>query len=255
VTRRTTDDTKHLLLDVAIRLLYERGVHVGVTHIKLSDVVAAADLTTGAAYRCWENQDAFHRDLAAAAIRWRNQTPIANTVNRITRLVEAQAPLSELVRVAAEANLYRYPEDVAFLTTIALRACGPTDENLARAGRDRLETAVSSYSAMYSVLLELYQRRMRPPFTIDHLTLSLAALSEGFALQAMSGAPHPQIERPDPPPGIGADWTLMAFAIEAMIERFTEPDPDLGALGEERRRERLEQARRAVARAQLTDVQ
>jgi AcrR family transcriptional regulator len=253
VTRRTTDETRRLLLDVGIRLLYERGVHVGVTHIKLSDVVAAADLTTGAAYRCWENQDAFHRDLAAAAIRWRNQTPIANTVARITRLVETQAALPEVVRVAAEANLYRYPEDVAFLTTIALRACGPTDENLARAGRDRLDTAVTCYSAMYAVLLELYQRRMRPPFTIDHLTLSLAALSEGFALQAMSGAPHPHVERPDAPDGVGADWTLLAFAIEAMIERFTEPDPDAG--DSELRRERLDEARRAVARALVSEVQ
>jgi AcrR family transcriptional regulator len=253
VARRTTEDTKELLLDVGIRLLYERGVHVGVTHIKLSDVVAAADMTTGAAYRCWENQDAFHRDLAAAAIRWRNQTPIANTVNRITQLVEAHTALAEVVRVAAEANLYRYPDDVAFLTTIALRACGPTDENLARAGRDRLETAVAAYSGMYSVLLELYQHRMRPPFTIDHLTLSLAALSEGFALQAMSGAPHPHLERPDPPPDVGSDWTLMAFAIEAIIERFTEPDPEADRGKPDR--ERLERARRAVAQAQLSDAQ
>lgn len=252
MARRTTEDTKQLLLDVAIRLLYERGVHVGVTHIKLSDVVAAADLTTGAAYRCWENQDAFHSDLAAAAIRWRNQTPIANTVGRITELVEAQASLAEIVRVAAEANLYRYPEDVAFLTTIALRACGPADDNLAQAGRDRLETAVASYSQMYAVLLELYQSRMRPPFTIDHLTLSIAALSEGFALQAMSGAPHPHIERPDPPPGVGSEWTLMAFAIEALIERFTELAPEAEAA--DGRQERLERARQAVARAQLSDA-
>jgi AcrR family transcriptional regulator len=245
MTRRTTEQTKQLLLDVGTRLVYERGVHVGVTHIKLSDVVAAAGLTTGAAYRCWENQDAFHRDLAAAAVRWRNQTPIANTVGQITRLVEEHAPLAEIIRAGAEANIYQYPEDVAFLTTIALRACGPTDESLAEAGRDRLETAVASYSGMYTVLLDLYGYRLRRPFTIDHLTLSLAALSEGFALQAMSGAPHPRIERPDTPADAGSDWTLFAFAVEAIVERFTEPDPEADTPAT--RRARLETAKRAVA--------
>ena len=252
MTRRTTEQTRQLLLSVGTRLVYERGVHVGVTHIKLSDVVAATGLTTGAAYRCWENQDAFHRDLAAAAVRWRNQAPVANTVAQITRLVEARAPLTEVVRVAAAANLYRYPDDVGFLTTIALRACGPTDQNLAKAGRDRLETAVASYSGMYGVLLELYGYRVRPPFTIDHLTLSLAALSEGLALQAMSGAPHPHIERPDIRPGVGSDWTLLAFAIEAIIDRFTEPDPE--AAGPVLHEERVRRAKQAVADSQLSDV-
>jgi AcrR family transcriptional regulator len=229
MARRTTEQTKQLLLDVGTRLVYERGVNVGVTHVKLSDVVAAAGLTTGAAYRCWENQDAFHRDLAAAAVRWRNDTPIANTVGHITRLVEDRAPLAEIIRAGAEANLYRYPDDVGFLTTIALRACGPTDESLAKAGRDRLETAVAEYSRMYDVLMGLYGRRMRRPFTIEHLTVALAALSEGFALQAMSGAPHPRIERPDTMPDAGSsDWTLLAYAVEAIVERFTEPDPAAG---------------------------
>ena len=225
MTRRTTGQTKRLLLDVGTRLVYERGVHVGVTHVKLSDVVAAAGLTTGAAYRCWENQEAFHRDLAAAAVRWRNETPIANTVAQITRLVEEHAPLAEILRAGSEANLYRYPEDVGFLTTIALRACGPTDESLAKAGRDRLDTAVAEYSKMYRVLMGLYGRRMRRPFIVDHLTLALAALTEGFALQAMSGSPHPRIERPDLLPDAGSDWTLLAYAVEAIVERFTEPDP------------------------------
>ena len=91
VTRRTTEETHQLLLDVALGMLHRRGVHVAVTHVRLSDVAAAAGLTTGAAYRCWPNQAAFHRDLAVAAVQWRDHESIAETVAEIRDLVDAQA--------------------------------------------------------------------------------------------------------------------------------------------------------------------
>jgi AcrR family transcriptional regulator len=237
--RRTVEDTRQLLLDVGIRLLFERGANGGVTHIKLSKVAAAADLTTGAAYRCWDNQDAFHSDLATAAVRWRDAGPIDHTVARITELVEARAPLAEIIRVAAEQNLFSYPEDTAFLTTIALRACGPTDEGLAQAGRDRLDTAVEGFSMLYSALMRLYGLRPRPPYTVTHLALCLAALSEGFALQAMSGAPHPHVGRDDVAPGVDPDWTLFGIGVEAVVDRFTEPADD-GGTGDDGEREQAE---------------
>lgn len=223
MTRRTTAQTRQLLLDVGTRLLYERGANVGVTHIRLSDVAAAAGLTTGAAYRCWENQDAFHRDLAAAAIRFHDQPPSAETMAEIGHLVETRAPLSEVVRVAAEANLFRYPENVAFLTTVALRACSRQDETLVEASCERFAATLQSFNGMYAVLLKVYGRRVRPPLTLSDLTRSLMALNEGFALQAMSGVSHPRVKRSDCPPGVGPDWTLFAVAAEAIVERFTEP--------------------------------
>jgi AcrR family transcriptional regulator len=223
MARRTTDETRQLLLDVGTRMVYERGVDVGVTHIKLADVVAAAGLTTGAAYRCWENQEAFHQDLAVAAVLWRDGPPNAVTVDHIAELIDERAPLAEVIRAAIEPNLFRYPENTEFLTTIGLRACGPTDEALAEAGRQRLETAIESYIDLYRGLAELYGRRVRPPFTMRHVALMLAALSEGFALQAMTGMPHPDVERTDLPPGVGSAWPLLACAVEAVVEQFTEP--------------------------------
>lgn len=225
MTRRTMEQTRQLLLDVGTRLLYERGANVGVTHIKLSDVVGSAGLTTGAAYRCWENQDAFHRDLAAAAVRYHDEPPSAATVAGISHLVEARAPVGEVVRVAAEANLFRYPENIAFLTTVALRACAPTDERVAEASRERFAATVESFADVYAALLRIYRRRLRHPLTVTHLTRALMAVNEGFALQAMSGVPHPRLERNDCAEGVGSEWTLFAVTAEAVVERFTEPDP------------------------------
>jgi AcrR family transcriptional regulator len=234
MARRTTEETKQLLLDVGVRMLYERGIDIGVSHIKLSDVVAAADLTTGAAYRCWENQEAFHQDLAVAAVLWRDGPPNGITASHVADLVDERAPLAELIRAAAEPNLFRYPDNITFLTTIGLRACGPTDQALAEAGRERLETALDSYTELYDALAALHNRRVRPPFTMADIARMLAALSEGFALQAMVDMPHPHVERTDVAPGVGSDWPLLACAIEAIVEQFTEPcEPsELGEAGE-----------------------
>jgi len=226
MARRTLAQTRELLLTTGLGMLRERGVKVGVTHVRLKDVAHAAGLTTGAGYRCWPDQAAFHRELAIAAVGWRDELPIAETVAHIRGLVDARAPLGEVIRVAAEANLFRYPEKTALLNTITLRTCGPTDDELAKAGREHLTTTVESFASLYAMLLTVYRLRMRPPYTLTDLTLVLAALTEGFAVQAMTGDPHPRVRRPAPPGGPGeGDWSLLACAVEAVITHFVEPDP------------------------------
>lgn len=77
-------------------------------------------------YRCWPDQAAFHRELAIAAVGWRDEAPIAETVAHIRGLVDTRAPLGEVIRVAAEANLFRYPEKTALLDTITPSPTPPT---------------------------------------------------------------------------------------------------------------------------------
>lgn len=55
MSRRSAGDTRKLLIDVGIEILHERGANAGVGHIKLSEVVSRAGLTTGAAYRLWDD--------------------------------------------------------------------------------------------------------------------------------------------------------------------------------------------------------
>lgn len=225
MTRRSLERTRQLLLDVGLEMLHERGVDVGVHHVRLSEVVEAAGMTTGAAYRCWDNQDVFHRELAGAAIGWRDQTSIAATVAGIRSLVDAGAPLAEVIRVGAEANLHRYPDDAGFLITIALRAAAPRASALAEAGRQRSADSLLAYAELYAALLNVSRRRIRPPFTLEQMTMALASLSEGFALQAISGEPHVRVEFGDRAPGVGNDWTLFGCAVEGLVEWFTEPNP------------------------------
>lgn len=223
VTRRSIDETRRLLLDVGLRSLYERGISIGVTHVKLGDVAIAAGLTTGAAYRCWESQEAFHHDLAVAAVGWRDRHSIASTVDGIKDLVERHASWREVVRAGAAANLRSFPTDQSFITSIALRVCAQFDEALVSAGKKRLDSAFANFSSLYGGLFEFYGRRVRPPFTIEHFTMTIAALSEGFVLQGLSGIEHPVVEREITEPGVGTAWTLLGSAVEAIVEAFTDP--------------------------------
>lgn len=223
MTKRTTDETRQLLLDTGMQLLHARGAYVGVTHIRLSDVVDAAHLTTGAAYRIWENQDCFHRELAVAAVRLRSAGSVDGTVASIRAAVDAHAPLGEVIRLAAPANLHRYPDDVAYLTSLILRTTSRVDPDLLLASVERHRDAMAGFGQLYQAMLDVYGRRMRPAFSVEHMTAALAALSEGFAMQTMSGVEHPEIHRCDVGPGIGQAWTLFGCAAEAIVEHFTEP--------------------------------
>src|SRR5687767_15950116 len=96
--RRTSAETRKLLLDTGIAMLHEQGVTAGVAHIRLRDVLDRAGLTTGAAYRLWSDQSAFHRDLAVAAAGWRDDGPLDRTVAAIRQLIEDEAPLRAVIR-------------------------------------------------------------------------------------------------------------------------------------------------------------
>jgi len=226
MARRTLDETRKLLLDTGIELLHQRGVSVSVTHIRLTEVVAEAGLTTGAAYRCWENQGAYHRDLAVAAVLWRDRGSVSDTVEAVEGLLADGAPMAEVLRVAADANLYSFPEDIPFLTTIALRTCAPADPAVAAAGREHLHSAVDAFEGLWASLLAAYGRRVAAPYTLRDVTVALAALSEGFSLQAITGEPKARVTRTDVADGVKDDWSLFACAAEAIVMRLTEPDPD-----------------------------
>ena len=64
---------------------------------------------------------------------------------------------------------------------------------------------------------------MREPYTVRHLAMTLAALSEGFAIQGLSDVAHPVIDRHDVEAGVGTEWTLFGCAAQAIVEGLTEP--------------------------------
>lgn len=213
----------------------EQGAVAGVAHVRLKSVVGRAGLTTGAAYRLWDDQDHFHRDLAVAATLWREDRPVSTTIAAIRDLVDAGAPIEEVIRIGAAAHIASLTvspgqtEDGRampphFLTSVALRATTCSDPDLRAANLHRHRDQVGHFIELYDKLLDLYGRRCKPPYTVEMVASTLAALGEGFALQVNEGEDHPVVSGVAPAPD--AEWTTFGLAVKAIVEGFTEQIPD-----------------------------
>lgn len=223
--------SRRLLLDTGIELLGERGVTSPVAHIRLKDVVTRAGLTTGAAYRLWDYQEDFHVDLAASAMRRRDGVATERIAAAIADLLDAAAPLEEIVRVASDAHVDLYATDAepsvasSFLVMLALRSAAQSHEELQAASRERNAGSLDSFIDLYTVLMDRYGRRPREPFGVRDLAVAIAALGEGFAIQAIEGEDHPRVKRRDSD-GLYRDWPVLGVAIMGCVEAFTEPVDD-----------------------------
>jgi AcrR family transcriptional regulator len=228
--RRTGEETRRLLIATGLDMLHERGITVGVSHIRLQEVVKRAGLTTGAAYRLWDDQDQFHQDLSVAAARWRAEPPVARTVAAIEGLVKDGVPLPEVIRVAAAAHIAGFgapaddglPTSVTFFTTLALRASAQHREAVREASRERHNESIESFVELYSGLMEAYAMQMRPGFTLHDFAIAIAALGEGFAVQAIEGEAHPTV-RLAGASGTTSEWTLFGVAIRALVDALMAP--------------------------------
>jgi hypothetical protein len=109
--------------------------------------------------------------------------------------------------------------------TLAIRAAALYDPALMGASTRRVEEGLAAHRELFATLMHLFGRRMRPPFTLDHLVAVIAAMAEGFAVQDCTRRRHPRIRRQDLGEGVGDDWTLFGTAVQFVIEAFTEDDP------------------------------
>jgi AcrR family transcriptional regulator len=216
------------ILAAGLDLLHRVGVRAGVSHVRLEHAARRAGYTTGAAYRCWPSQDEFHRQLALAAMAWRDRGSNADVINSIRAAVDGGAPIDEVVRLGAAANVERTPEETDYFVPLVLRASARFDDELAAAARERLDGGIAAHEQLHDVLMSRYRRRVRAPLTLRDFSTIIAAVADGFAVQDV-GRPHPRVEIDPARPGVGREWTLLGIAVWALVDQLTEPLPDAPA--------------------------
>lgn len=217
------DGTRQELIEAGLRLLAERGPVVGVTHIKLSDVVEAAGYSATAGYRYWTSQKAFHDDLVRALIAGR-ESPLAATVAALRPVVEARLPWQEAVRVAAVASIRAYLDDGLFQVWFAVRTSAFRNPALHEVAQARIDHSTEQYHGILRTLMSFYGRRVKPPMMFEHLVAVWSALFQGVLTRALIGADDPVVDREPLAPGVGREWTAYSAALETLLEVWTEPD-------------------------------
>lgn len=232
MTRRTAEDTRRLILEAAIQLLLERGATAGVQHIRLQEVLRSVGLTTGAAYRIWDDQDEFHRDLAVEMVGLRFAPPVSSAAGAIDDVLNSGGTLDDVARVAAldfvtySSKFHLEPESRdshAFITALALRTAAGAWPELRVASAERHRESIAAFATFYAELLHRYRRRMRDPLTIEDFTEAMAALGEGFAIRAAQGLDHPTYDIPEGAELPSGAWTLFGIGIQGIVSAFTIP--------------------------------
>lgn len=191
--------------------------------VKLIDACKRAGYTTGAAYPIWKSQRGYQRDLAhyvAANFEWAGSSAIEV---ELLEIVATSSGLEETIRRAAPLYLHTVVTNEDFY--IALRFCSVREpsEELSSALLKGYEIVHTSFVELFSGVLELYQRRVRAPFTVDQVTAAITGLTEGLALR------H-RIEPDMVTPTFAVEdhehrSTLYAEALLAIAIHFTEPIP------------------------------
>ena len=220
-----TNRTRQALLDSGIELLYDQPIPPCVSHISMDVVARRAGFSTSAAYRIWPTQQEFRRDLAVAAIAYRDRASIANIVADVRDLVDARAPFLEVLRRGGERHISDQRAISETVTLLALRTTSVHDGGTSIASQARVAEGIAEHSNLHSVLMPIYGLRMRDPFTVRQLAQAIAAVAEGLALQASEPSAHPIVSRHDLGDGIGTEWTLLAVTLQAIFEFFTETAP------------------------------
>ncbi len=241
MVRRTAEETRRLILEAGIQMLLERGATAGVQHIRLQEVLRSVGLTTGAAYRIWDDQDEFHRDLAVEMVGLRFAPPVASAAGAIEDVLASGGSLEDVARAAAldfvtySSKFHLEPESRdshAFITALALRTAAGGWPELRAASAERHRESIAAFVPFYAELLQRYGRRVREPLTIVDFTEAMAALGEGFAIRAAEGLDHPHYDIPEDAEVPSGQWTLFGIGILGLVTAFTVPVTDEVADGD-----------------------
>ena len=229
-TKRSRDETRELMLEAGAQLVYEAfdapqaADWAPVAHVRLTDVAARAseitgdgNITTGAIYPVWADQNAYRRDLILHLLspqQVRNQDMWGQFA---ALLMSDDRPerVEQLAGLIAKVNFEAVTTDPYYSVMYVLMPyCG--DDVLRHALQEYIRAEQGDLSQFYRFGLLAYGRRLRNGLTEEDLARALAALFDGLVLAKLSGrdqVEHQGLELAD----------LLAESVNAIVISFSEP--------------------------------
>lgn len=230
-TRRNLDETRQLILDAAAQMVSEAGYSLQSANVSLIDACRRAGLgTAGSGYKIWATQKDFQDDLVRYALMSeRTQAEIGAAVLDALAKLEPDPDLTEVIRAASNAEMDAMVGSDWFTRLMALWLAAAT-EPMMRDEQIQLQALrLTRLGDIFAELLAAYGREMRPPFTIEMLTLAIAAQGNGLGVYCtyLDAPETTMIERSGGADGSTKSWHLLGCVIETLVEAFTQPaEPD-----------------------------
>ncbi|MEM9611696.1 MAG: hypothetical protein AAGA59_02050 [Actinomycetota bacterium] len=146
--------------------------------VKLADAVEAVGLTTGSAYKIWQSQDEFQRDVAlhlAATFDWA----------RISAVLPSLTGDPESWNAWSVANEYfvKFTESTDFFVALQLWGVMDASEELTDSIRSGYAEVTADTKQIVELYLKLNDRTIRSPFTLTDASVALTIATEGAAIR------------------------------------------------------------------------
>ena len=242
------DDLRTLLIATGREILREEGLSAGAELLTFKQVRERIEAERGVRIgngsiigRVWDSLFDYQTEVMASIAAEDSTSEVDVTLDELTPILLDADPSSEesrwsivreVCRVGAASHMAALNRSKDYSLWIGVWAA--TSVGSAPARRRRIERALEqSYEVVTERMERIYQAgmdivgyRVRAGLTIRQFTIAVAALTEGCVLRnrvdsgQMSG-----IMRSTGPGGRQQEWTLFGLALEALAEKFFEPDP------------------------------
>jgi AcrR family transcriptional regulator len=261
--RVPADEVRQRMLDAGRAIALKAGTGLTIDHLRLEEVIARAEVPRSSVYRLWAYKNDYIDDLlvylAGPGSWFVNSEVFDPETFAILRAVIAghwhlaatlegrRAILCEAVRLAGARNYRALSESPywrmhnALIATVGCTREGEARDKIAVAlEHAQFQSRVSMLSLFGYLSAALGLRPRDPARSIAHLALAGGTLIQSLAIRhvlAQAALPHTSeasdtdrlLNAPLPGPGISgepADWTLASFGYLAIMDAFTELDPE-----------------------------
>ncbi len=261
--RVPAEEVRQRMLEAGRELVLRTGAALTIEHLRLEEVIQRARVPRSSVYRMWPYKEDYIDELLcylAGPGSWFNDSAVfdpetfavvdrvlADNKHLLATADGRRALLCEAIRLATARNYQALSDSPAWrLHTALVATLGSTRSDEARqkiaaALEDAQSQSRSSMVTLYGYLADVLGLRMRDAArTPEHMILASGLLVQSLALRNVQvqatitdtpGAAHVDglLNAPLPGPGLNgepAPWSLAAFAYLAIIDAFTELDPD-----------------------------
>lgn len=233
MARPTAEDRRRDYLDIGAAIVtgFDASQAAAATvdalaDVKVADVAERAGVTKGAVYHIWPSQEAYRHDLLARLLEQNRQRGVREMLQLLENHEVVGDDLSAILRVYADFVFDAMKDDPSFYARFCffVYASNPRVAELLASGDDGIVDDFGPYLELY---LQMIGRRLREPFTVRMLLLSINALFQGLCLRYRTSPEL--VERPRT--GERSGSSLYADGIEALVRHFSEavdePRPEI----------------------------
>ncbi len=172
-------ETRRLLLDAGMDMVFAQPAILATSVIKVTDVVRRAGVTPGALYHHWPNQDAYRRELLAEILRDDRFADFSALTSQLQDLLQGTA--GEVLHVLSRAILMRNLKNPAIRVVMGLWVEG--DEQMQAHIRAAFNSSDAQWAQIVGMFLDSYGLEVVPPLTVEHLVALASSFVFGFRIR------------------------------------------------------------------------